>query len=67
VRTTIDINDDLIQEAMRLAGAKSKKEVIHLSLRELIRHKRIERLIKKLGNVPLDLTPEDLEKLREDE
>ena len=67
MRTTIDINDKLILEAMRLAGAKSKKEVIHLSLQELIRQKRIERLVKKLGNFPLDLTPEELEKLREDE
>ena len=67
MRTTIDINDELILEAMRLAGAKSKKEVIHLSLQELIRQKRIERLVKKLGSFPLDLTPENLEKLREDE
>jgi hypothetical protein len=52
---------------MRLAGAKSKKEVIHLSLQELIRQKRIERLLKKLGSFPLDLTPEGLAKLREDE
>lgn len=67
MRTTIDINNELILEAMRLAGARSKKEVIHLSLQELIRQKRIERLVKKLGNFPLDLTPEELEKLREDE
>mgnify|MGYP001596590392 CR=1 FL=1 len=67
MRTTVDIKDELISEAMRLAGAKSKKEVIHLSLQELIRQKRIERLLKKLGSFPLDLTPEGLEKLREDD
>ncbi len=67
MRTTIDINDRLIQEAMLLTGAKSKREVIHLSLQELVRQKRIERLVKRLGNFPLDLTPEELEKLREDE
>lgn len=67
MKTTVDIKDQLIMEAMRLAGAKSKKEVIHLSLQELIRQKRIERLVTKLGNFPLDLTPEQLENSREDE
>lgn len=67
MRTTVDINEELLIEAMRLAGARSKKEVIHLSLQELIRQKRIERLLKKLGKFPLDLTPQELEKLREDE
>jgi Arc/MetJ family transcription regulator len=34
-RTNIDLDKALIAEAMRLSGAKTKKEVVHLGLREL--------------------------------
>lgn len=64
MKIRVDINHNLIQEAMRLARAKSKREVIHLSLQELIRQRRIERLLQKLGNFPLNLTPRGLEKVR---
>lgn len=37
MRTNIDINDDLLREAMELAKTKTKKETIERALHELIR------------------------------
>jgi Arc/MetJ family transcription regulator len=41
--TNIDLDDNLVAEAMRLTEAKSKKEVVHLGLRELIRMARLRK------------------------
>jgi Arc/MetJ family transcription regulator len=55
VRTTLDIPDDLLNEARRLLGFKSKTDTVILSLRELIRRRRIEELKGLLGAVELDV------------
>lgn len=36
VRTSIEIDDQLMQDALRATGAKSKKEVVELGLRTLL-------------------------------
>ena len=42
MRTNIEINDDLMQEAMRLAGTKTKRETVELALKELVaRYQRL--------------------------
>ncbi|MDA8320196.1 MAG: type II toxin-antitoxin system VapB family antitoxin [Actinomycetota bacterium] len=43
--TQIDLDEDALAEAMRLAGLKTKKETVNLALREYAaRHRRIEAL-----------------------
>ena len=43
--TQIDVDDDALTEAMRLSGAKSKKDTVNLALREYAaRHRRIAAL-----------------------
>jgi len=64
VRSTIDIDENLIREAMKLTNARTKKNVVRISLENLIRQKRRERLKGKLGKYPLELTPAALEKMR---
>jgi Arc/MetJ family transcription regulator len=64
VRITIEIDDKLLKEALALTKAKTKKELIHRSLRAIIRQQRIERLLGKLGRFPLQLTARSLTKLR---
>lgn len=61
MRTTLDIPEELIEEARRLLGFKSKTDVVVLALTELIRHRRIEDLKAMLGSVDLEL---DLAKSR---
>lgn len=43
--TQIDLDDDALAEAIRLSGARSKKEAVNLALREYTaRHRRIAEL-----------------------
>ena len=55
MRTTLDIPEALIEEARRLLGFKSKTDTVILSLRELIRRRRIEELKELMGSVDLEL------------
>jgi Arc/MetJ family transcription regulator len=38
--TQIDIDDDALTEAMKLSGAKTKKEMVNLALREYAERRR---------------------------
>ncbi len=64
MKTTVVIDDDLIREAMKAAGVRTKREAIELGLRELVRRKNLEALKKELGTYHLSLTPSELERLR---
>lgn len=55
MRTTLDIPEDLLEEARNLLGFKSKTDTVILSLQELIRRKRIEELKALLGHVKLEI------------
>ena len=66
MRTTLEIDDRLMKQALALTKAKTKKELVHRSLEALIRQQRIDRLLRKLGRLPLQLTPKRLNKLRAD-
>jgi len=67
MRSTIEIDDKLLEEARNLTRVKTKRELIDLSLRELVHKKRREHLLGLFGTGLLDMTLEDLEKLRKDE
>ena len=67
MRTTIDLDDDLVKEAMDLLGVKTKRAAIQRSLQEVIRRERRNRLKDRFGSLDLQLTLNDLEKMREDE
>ncbi len=43
VRTNIVVNDELIEEAMRLFGVNTRREVVDLALRHLIGHATFRR------------------------
>ena len=51
MRTNIVIDDDLMEEALRLARAKTKKEVVHQALKEFVRHRRRLDLRKIRGRI----------------
>jgi hypothetical protein len=61
MRTTLDIPEPLIEEARRLLGFKSKTDTVVLSLKEMIRRKRLEELKDLMGSIDLDI---DLPKSR---
>jgi len=65
-KTTVIIDDELLDEAMKASGAKSKKEAITTGLQELIRRKNVEALRQELGTFDLALSLDELEKLRDE-
>ena len=40
MRTNIVLDDKLVSRAMKLAGAKTKREAVHVALREFVRRDR---------------------------
>ncbi|WP_203415370.1 type II toxin-antitoxin system VapB family antitoxin [Candidatus Scalindua japonica] len=61
MRTTLDLPEELVQEAMEVAHVKTKTNVIILALTELIRKSKISDLKKFKGKVDLNI---DLDLLR---
>ncbi len=66
MRTTLELDEGLVREAMRLLGVKTKREAVRRALEAVIAEKRRERLQAKLGRLELNLTLEDLARMRED-
>jgi Arc/MetJ family transcription regulator len=64
MRTTLDIDEKLLQDASRLANGKTKKAVVEEALREFTRKRRIEQLRKMAGTDAIDLNVEDLRRMR---
>jgi Arc/MetJ family transcription regulator len=67
MRTSIYIDDKLLEEAQKVTSAKTKKALIDLSLKELIHRKRLEHLISLYGSDSIDLNLQELEESRKDE
>ena len=61
MRTTLDLPEELLLEAMKAAHIETKTRVIITALEELIRKRRISGLKKFKGKVDLDI---DMNKLR---
>lgn len=55
MRTTLDLPEELIEEARKLLGFKSKTDTVVVSLQELIRRKRIEHLKLMAGQIELEI------------
>jgi Arc/MetJ family transcription regulator len=64
MKTTVVIEDKLLRAAMKATGAKTKKEVIEIGLREVIKKKNIENLRKELGTYDLTIDLKELRRLR---
>ena len=67
VRTTVDIDERLIREAMALLRVNTKREAVQRSLEAVVRQARRRRLRSKLGAIELDITLKDLHEMRRDE
>ena len=62
MRTTLDLPEELLSEAMKITSTGTKTGVIILALRELIRKSKITDLKKYKGKIDLDI---DLDELRD--
>lgn len=62
MRTTIDIPEDLIKEAMKLTKSRTRTELIKNALYNIIQKNKIKSLKKYKGKIELDI---DLNSLRD--
>ncbi len=62
MRTTLDLPEDLLQEAMKASHSATETGVIVLALEELIRKLKISDLKKYKGKIALDI---DLDEIRD--
>ena len=62
MRTTLDIPDALLSEAMALTHISTKTDVIKTALQNLIQREKVKDLKKYFGKMDLDI---DLDKLRD--
>ena len=51
MRTNIEIDDRLMEEAFSLTNVRTKKELIHLALQEFIRAKKKKDLLELSGKI----------------
>jgi Arc/MetJ family transcription regulator len=54
MRTNIDIDDALIDEVMRVANVKTKKEAVHLALQEFLKAKKKKDLFDLAGKIAFE-------------
>jgi hypothetical protein len=66
MKTTVDIPEKTLKEAIKFSKAKTKREAIVTALDEYNRRQRVERIIKKFGTMDGIMTQEQLRKMRED-
>ena len=62
MRTTLDLPENLLNEAMRVTHSDTKTAVIVLALEELIRKSKISDIKKFKGKIDLDI---DLDEIRD--
>ena len=55
MRTTLDLPIELVEEARSALGFKSKTDTVVLSLRELVRRRRLDDLKALFGRIDLAL------------
>ena len=67
MKTTVDIPEKELREAMRHTGAKTKKQAVVTAITDFNRRQRVARLVTKLGTFERVMTQEELRKMRKDE
>jgi Arc/MetJ family transcription regulator len=60
MRTTIVLNEDLLNEVKSLSGAKSKRDAVEKALEEFVRRRKTRKLIDLEGKMELSYTPDQL-------
>jgi len=66
MRTNIDIDDDLLEQAFAVSRARTKKQLVHEALMELIKRRRRKDLTELAGEIEFreGFDHKDLRKLR---
>ena len=63
MKTTVDIPDGELEDAMKYAGAKTKRDAIVTALKDYNRRKRMAELVKYSATSDTFMSNEEIEKL----
>ncbi len=63
MKTTVDIPDEVLDEAMRYTQATTKREAIVTAMQDYVRRKRMAELVRYSGSSDTLLTNEEIEAL----
>ena len=66
MKTTIDIPENELKEALKFTGAKTKRDAVVYALKDFNKRRRLAELSKVLGTFKDFITQEDLKTIRED-
>lgn len=55
MRTTLDLPEELINEAMKISGATTKSQLIKTALEEMIKREKRLKLLSFKGKIDLDI------------
>ena len=68
MKTTIDIPEKALKEAIKHTGAKTKRDAVVTAVEEFNRRRRLEEMAQRLhGSMPNFMTQEDLKTMRQDD
>jgi len=66
MKTTIDIPEKELRDAMKYTGARSKREAVVAALVDFNRRQRLHRLAQQFGTFEEFLSQEELQRMREE-
>ena len=66
-KTTVMLDEELLQAAMKVIQARTKREAIIAGLEALVRESNTRKLREELGTYDIDIDLNELDKLRNDE
>jgi hypothetical protein len=64
MKTTVDIPEDELKDAIRFTGARTKREAIVTAIADFNRRRRMAELVKHAGSCDRLLTSDELRRLR---
>ena len=63
MRTTLNIDDSLLESIIEATGEKSKSKAVNAALKEYIRRKYVQELIDSFGKIIVDDFSEEMDRL----
>ena len=54
MRTTLDIDNDLVEEVVKATGQRTKSRAVNEALEDYLRRARLKRLLEAPGRITLD-------------
>ena len=64
MKTTLDIDEELLKQAKEALNAATFKETVRASLEAVVRQRKLRALADSFGSIEFDMSPEDLRRQR---